>query len=36
MHHVAHFTTPSTARLFALRCVEAGYAVCIDGTSVRW
>lgn len=36
MHHVARFTNPSTARLFALRCVEAGYAVCIDGSSVRW
>lgn len=36
MHHVARFTNPSTARLFALQCVKAGHAVCIDGNSVRW
>ena len=36
MHHRAHFTNPSTARLFALRCVQAGFAVCIDGNVVRW
>ena len=36
MHHVARFTNPTTARLFALQCVKAGHAVCIDGNSVRW
>ena len=36
MHHVAHFTNPSSARLFALQCVKAGHPVCIDGSSVRW
>lgn len=36
MQHAAHFTNPVTAYQFALRCVEAGYTVCIDGNTVRW
>lgn len=36
MHRRAYFTNPTIARLFARRCADAGFAVCIDGSTVRW